>query len=82
MTRRATVAGLVAAMALAGGVGGWSSASATPVCGSVSTSGTVTGSNQFGPVCAPYPYPVSCRTTTAGNSPQALVTVNVCFPAP
>jgi hypothetical protein len=82
MGRRAMTTGVVTAIALAGGIGGLSSASATPVCGTVSTSGTVIGSNQYGPACTPYPYPVSCGGTTAGVSPHALVTLSYCVPAP
>lgn len=82
MHRRATVTAVTVALALAGAVGGWNAASATPVCASVSSNGTLVGPHQAGPACVPYPYPVNCRTTTGGLDPQVTVTVDVCVPAP
>lgn len=82
MVRRMIMAGLAGAVVLGGAAAGGTAASATPVCASASTTGTVTGSNQFGPACAPYPYPVSCGGTSAGASPQAVITLSYCIPAP
>jgi hypothetical protein len=55
-----------------------SSASADPLCYSVSATGVVT--YHVGPACVSYPYSVACFSETAGLSPTQAVNVKFCTP--
>jgi hypothetical protein len=61
---------------------GAGAASATPVCASVRTSGTVIGEHSSGAWCASYPRGVHCQTTGGGLEPSASVETTVCVPQP
>lgn len=82
MRRAILTASAALALATAGLAATATPASATPVCGSASLSGSVTGPVPIGPVCAPYPFGVLCRNQSASVSPFVGVTVDACVPAP
>lgn len=80
--RRRVMLGVVVALVAGGGAVGGLPASASPVCASAAVGGSVTGPRQLGPVCAPYSYPVMCRSAGTGFSPYVEVYTSACVPAP
>lgn len=56
------------------------SANATPVCVSVSTQGTNSGSHSFSD-CVPYPFGCTTVGRDAGLDPRAHVYVTACVPS-